>query len=536
MPLTMGNVEWPPPDCKRAAQHYAEWSAWYAGNPEALMGYYSNAPLLKNRPAQFAGGLVGMLARAWWGRPIAQGQPAVKIHVPLAADLATLSADLLFGSPPDIELPDAGDQAGTRWAKIQEYGNLFATLTEAAEVCAAMGGVYLKASVLPSVVPVPFLSVSAPEYAVPSWTLGWLTSVIFWREVHRDEDGKGSSVWRLLEQHEPGLVSYALYEGTADKLGEPRDLRSLPQTQQFLTVGADGQPSGQAGDGVSYLTGVDGLTASYVPNMRPNRDWLGSALGRSDFSGAQGMMDAVDETFSSLIRDVRLGKNRIIAPSHMLKSLGAGNGAAFDVEQEIFTSVDGMPDATAGASQLFQAQFVIRAADHLAAARAFAAEVMKNAGYDAGELDDDASGGQKTATEVANDGSRSVATRGRKINYWTPVLRWAAITLAQLDAFWFRSGIQLVDDPDIEFPDTVTVDPEKTARTVQMLDAAGAVSVETMVRIVHPDWDDVAVSEEVARIRAETTASAPPDPSTLFGAPTDPAADPELQPGVPAID
>ena len=81
-------------------------------------------------------------------------------------------------------------------------------------------------------------------------------------------------------------------------------------------------------NGDEIETGIKRLTAVYVPNMLPNRLYRGSFLGRSDFSGVEGLMDALDECYTSWIRDLRLGRGRIIVPSeyasHDAQHEGAG--------------------------------------------------------------------------------------------------------------------------------------------------------------------------------------------------------------------
>lgn len=52
-------------------------------------------------------------------------------------------------------------------------------------------------------------------------------------------------------------------------------------------------------------------------------------------------------------------------------------------------------------------------------------------------------------------------------------------------------------------------DPQSVAQTLSLLQQAQAVSTDTKVRTLHPDWDDVAVAEEVERILTETGAAVP---------------------------
>lgn len=74
--------------------------------------------------------------------------------------------------------------------------------------------------------------------------------------------------------------------------------------------------------------------------------------------------------------------------------------------------------------------------------------------------------------------------------------------LLEIDRAVFRSSV-VPQLPDVEFPDVVTPDPGETARQLNDLNTAGAISTYEKVRRLNPDWRDEQVLEEVARIKAE---------------------------------
>jgi hypothetical protein len=116
-----------------------------------------------------------------------------------------------------------------------------------------------------------------------------------------------------------------------------------------------------------------------------------------------------------------------------------------------------------------------------------------------------------TATEVQARERHSFVTRGDRITTWAPALaEYIELHLA-LERIHFGGPDEEL--PNVEFGDSVTESPEQVARTVQLLHAAEAVSVETRVRMVHPDWDDGQVDEEVARIKGDQ-----PEPVEVGGA------------------
>jgi hypothetical protein len=79
-----------------------------------------------------------------------------------------------------------------------------------------------------------------------------------------------------------------------------------------------------------------------------------------------------------------------------------------------------------------------------------------------------------------------------------------------------------VDDPGLTvvWPEGAEETPLQMAQTVQALRAAEAASDETIVRYLRPDWDDQAITQEVARIQDQraggltldaVTVTTPPD-------------------------
>jgi hypothetical protein len=95
-----------------------------------------------------------------------------------------------------------------------------------------------------------------------------------------------------------------------------------------------------------------------------------------------------------------------------------------------------------------------------------------------------------------------VRTRAKKIGFWRTALAELIMTLADVNSFVF-GGARLTTEPDVRFPKEAQLDLDSLAGTLSQLRAAQAMSVETMVRMVHPDWDSQTVNDEVARIKQE---------------------------------
>lgn len=494
MPLPDGGT-WPPANLAPVFDRLASYAAWWTGDPDDLAYIYgSGAGLaydstsrdrIANHPSQFRGGVVGRLARWFWGEPVNLNQRSAKLHVPIGGDIARTSAELLFAEPPKITVEEQGGNSETqdRLDELVDDG-MHATFLEAMEACAALGGVYLRTCWDTSVNDRPWLSAVHADAAVPEWRWGSLAAVTFWEELSND----GKEVVRHLERHEIGAILHGLYKGTPTELGKPVDLGAFPETAAFPPV---------------VPTGITALTAEYVPNMKPNRLWrslpAAAPMGRSDYAGVEPMMDALDETWSSWMRDIRLGKSRLIVPETALESLGKGQGSRFDYTREVYEGLNLLQQP--GQNAIQEVQFAIRHEEHRASVESELEQILRGAGYSAqtfglaGEV-------AITATEVAAKERASITTRGRKIGYTRPPLASALETLLMIDARVFGSGVTPVK-PDIDFGEYVGEGMNELAQTTQLLLAAEAASIETRVQLVHPDWDDDQVKAEVAKIQSE---------------------------------
>ncbi|WP_424183840.1 phage portal protein [Actinokineospora sp. G85] len=501
------SASWPPSPFDQAAAKMREWNAWYVGRAEQLAALYGSGPVVHTRPGQYRGGLVGAVSRFFWGRPVApRGQQRTRVHVPLAADIATASADLLFAEPPRVLAADTTAQA--RLDQVLNTAETHSALLEAAEVAAALGGAYLRVVWDGDVRPHAMLDAVDADAAVPEWRWKQLAAVTFWQTVATD----GPTVLRHLERHEPGRIVHTLHQGNDDDLG-----RAIPLTEHPSTAWA--APLVDA-DGV-IGTGTRRLTAAYAPNIRPSREWRSVAalrpLGRSDFDGVEPLLDVLDEVYSSWVRDIRLAKARLIVPAGYLTPNGPGQGATFDDDQEVFTELNMLTGRGDGAPPITPSQFAIRVAEHQATAQQITHDVLRAAGYSPstfGEINGRATG--VTATEVTDRRELSETTRDKKSRYWSAALGPLVGALLDVDAHVFGTPGVTGAEPVVEFGDQAQPDTGELARTAHALLTAEAASTEVRVRLVHPEWTGDQVDAEVGRIFAET-GRAVPDPATWRG-------------------
>jgi A118 family predicted phage portal protein len=504
MPLpTDPKSPWPPRDLSLVMRDIDEASAWYSDDTARLVTFYGGT----NTQSQTAG--------SWWSRFWSRrtndqaGASQSRLHVPAASDIAATSADMLFGDEPTITIPAAHEakpdpaavKTEERLEQIIAADGTIAKLLEAAEIGAALGGVYLRPVWDLDTKRVMLTAVHA-DCAVPEWRWGQLTAVTFWREL---PGGEGKKVWRHLEHHAADGITHALFEGDRDTLGHKIPLTSSPDTATLNVTVEDGAMIGTV-DLPAALQGR--LLVRYVPNVRPNRKHRGLPIGRPDTQGCEGLMEALDETFTSWMRDIRLGKRRIIVPNEFLERNGRGKGAGFDLDREIFTPLEIAP-AQHDKAGITPIDFEIRTQDHAQTMLATFEQIVRTAGYSAstfglsGEAD-------VTATEYRGKERKSLRTRSRKARYMLPAVEDVLEIMLIIDRE-FLGGQAEPMRPQIELADQGD-DPKARAETLNLLAQANAASIETRVRMAQPNLDEAAVLAEVKRIRDEQGLNVP-DPT-----------------------
>ena len=487
MALPENGIPWPPKALTNHLRDITLSAAWYAGDPAALATVYGGP-----NAASFNTSSDPTRRRFWSRRGRDRtGTPRPQLHVPLPADIAATSATLLFGTPPAIRGDGLPPEVLTKIIE-DEFHNV---LLESAEVASALGEVYLRPSWDRNVSEVAFLVSVHPDAVVPTFRYGRLVAATFWTDLEIAARGK---IIRHVEHHEmrgnTWWIEHALYEGTKDTIGIRVDLTAHPATADYPE---------------EVDTGVPFLGVQHVPNIRPSRKARHSPHGRSDFDGADGLFDALDETWTSWMRDVRLGKARLIIPETFMETEGPSKGQYFDEDREMFHPVNVPTSATEGLAQLHEVQFDIRWEEHQTTALALVERIVDNAGYSPQDFGLHIEGRAESGTALRIRRGRSIATVERKRRYWTPALRRSILALLQLQS-------KMMQDKEIaDIPDTLTVDwPEEVDLTerstaVEMLTRAAAASTQTKVEMVNPDWTDTEVTEEVARILAEQGVSVP---------------------------
>ncbi|MEA0553770.1 phage portal protein [Lysinibacillus irui] len=465
--------EWPPKEWQPIFEKYEEHAALYSGDAQVLTDYYTSKPYSPIRNGRF------------WGR-IYGDEISMKLRVPVAADLAATSAGLLFSKPITASIKEASENKAE--AVVTEdilYDMLQSTdfhsmLLEAAEYSSALGGVYIKINWDITLSPYPIPSIAQADTAIPEFKFGKLSAVTFWKNVHED----GKTIYRLLERHEPGYIFNSLYKGSETMLGERISLETFTETS--------GMPE-------EIATQIDSLLCRYIPNTKPNRLFRGANIGQSDFAGTEDLMDALDNVYSSWMRDINLAKARIIVPEEWL--MPTQSGGYFDVEREVYTSLDIDPTSMENVG-ITMNQFAIRTDEHRQTALELLDRIITHAGYSPQSFGLQIEGRAESGTALNIRERKTFATREKKIGYWKAALE--DLLYIMLEVYSIHLGGNVTSFKPVVSFTPAHIDIESLADTINTLDSASATSTYIKVKMLHPEWTEDMIQEEVARIEKKT--------------------------------
>lgn len=510
MTLPADDTAWPPATWQPLHDMVADAAVWWEGDTKKLQGHYAAGSAPAPRPSQFAGGIVGATSRLFWGKPQTPGQPQRKLHLPLAADIANLSANLMFETPPQVHLAQKGkdadgepiragnDAAQGRIDLLVNNDETAERLLVAAESSAALGGVYGRVMWDTNLQPEPWIDWVDTDSAIPEWKYGKLAAITFVEGLPTIDK---KFVHRLLSRHTPGRIEYALYEGKDDNLG-----RRIPLNEHPSTEGLAGIVDAESG----IQTGTQRMTAVYVANVRPvvgfRKDGQLKQMGRPDIpADSYGLLDMLDEVWTDLKREVRTGKARVVVPESMLNLGKPGQGAEFDMDREIYSAVADMPPENGGQGGAQFYQPTIRVEAYAQVCEMIIREILRRANVSSLTfgLDNAGGSGNVTAREIEANSRATLQTFKAKSRYWRAGIGNLTAALVDVDAHLNHTGAVLEEVPEVDITPPVQETDLDRAQTLQALDSAQAISTDQKVRYLRPDWDETRIGREIDTILKE---------------------------------
>lgn len=395
-------------------------------------------------------------------------------------ELARFSAGLLFSQPPTI-VDERNEKAVARMQQVNDFG-AFAVLGGVKVAAEGQGGVRIirDSAVAPDGTPlITWVDEDQVIWDVRHGAFVVGGTVVITKEVPSDRKDR-KDIYRLLEQHTAGMVSRKLFKGENTELGIRVPLKTF---EEFASL-KDEEP-----------TGLDRPTL-----VR----WQNVPGGESDFYGMGPLFDTMNEAESTLLDRARKATPRVFVD----KSLADETGRIEKIDGYIITGGSRLrPTLGKDPGELvktvepaFLSREHIEWIDHLSqlivSVAGYAPETWGIQGKTA-NVTRAVSGYAIKLSQL-----RTLLTRNAKQHMALQALGWAvAITTA-----WQQSETDVANFlPKIELGDGLPDDPLDGAQEVLWLRQAVAASTETLVRTLHPAWDDRQVQFEVDRIQEEKT-------------------------------
>ena len=487
------NMDWPPTNILYAKMR--EHSVWYSGDTNLISNYYS---IEHNR--SFIDTPYKTYKQTFWARQITNdGQ--IFNHVPIASDISEMSSSLLFAESALVNLVDDKKvKAQDKLDDLLDLSGFHERMLEAAESSSAIGGSFVKVAWDKELSDYPIPVIEQADKAIPYFKFGLLTSVIFWEVVREDQskDGAQKKIYRLLEHYKKGSIEYSLYEGTIAKIGKKIDLTSIEET-------ADQEESTET---------QDTLFAAYFPNMLPNRMSRSSCLGRSDYLGTEGLMDSLDETYSAWCREITLGLAKVYVPERYLQVKDGKR--TYNPDETTFIELDVDPINSSEKSLITPQQFDIRAEQFEKTTLNYLERIISSAGYSPQSFGLNIAGRAESGTALHIRERKSFITKAKKEKYYHKPM--SHIVKCMMIAYSMMLGGKDLDpneDISISFSDSITNNLSETAESINKLNTAVAISIDLKVRMLHPEWTEKEIKEEVEKIKEENMVGAADNPDNF---------------------
>jgi len=467
---------------------------WYQGDPSALQRLYL---LSEHRLYQDA---------TFWGTKHDNGDTP-RVHVDIAGDIAQTSAALLFSEPPAIAVDQEDISTHGSYKEIIDITDLHCVLEEAAEICAASGGVYIKLNGTEDSL---YLEAVPPHSVFPIYEGKVLTEVYFYTRIGTDINN---------QSEQP--TAYSVFLREHRYISE----EGLVIESDFVRASGNaivGYDSISDHPGYSYIIPhvvvqrYEHLGVVYVPNLKPNAVNPASPQGRPDYIKCYTMFDFLDETATNWRRDIRLGKSTNFISSSLLEITkstdspqetlhkyrhNTENFVAINMEQDMMFLSGGK-----GWQPMTHIQADIRSKEFIDTYLEVAKDLVRKAGYSPQTFGFETSNYVQTGVSVTKMERRTFQTKQKKQRYWASGIK---NLLEAIRLYGQAIGISIPDSPiTVDFADGASSsDIQLTSDAVRNFRQVRAMSTYAAIKLQHPSWTDAEIQEEVKLIKKELEGS-----------------------------
>lgn len=392
-------------------------ATWYGGNDLELKQLYE-----RDLKSFKIGSFTSDELNYFWAQNT-EGTNVRKIHSGIPQLISEKMVDLILANGyeynvyKDDEFETRDDDNQQRLDNILRYNNFSLLLPEAIETESWAGGVAIKLSANTKY-DYPIIEIIQPEEYEPVMEAGRIVGDIFVKYFVRNKE-----TYKLKEYYgvdeQGGFIRYSMYHRVGEEWMEA-SLKDVKETENLEDI---------------TFPGLFKKFSIYKPNKLPNSEFKGSKLGESDYSGSQGLFDAIDETLSAMVQEFRDGKIKNFWPSNLLPTDPTTNQQyippALKKDFVIYKGGIGQGEQP---QKIEQVQGEIHSDKHLETYKKLIETVLNNSGLSPQSIG--VTGLESVSASEESQELRektSIRTRERKIDIWTPTLNEVFILLLMLD-------------------------------------------------------------------------------------------------------
>ena len=137
--------------------------------------------------------------------------------------------------------------------------------------------------------------------------------------------------------------------------------------------------------------------------------------------------------------------------------------------------------------------------------------IITSAGYSPQSFGLNIAGRAESGTALTVRERKSFSTTNKKQSYWEDGLKEFIKAMCAIKQAFLGGKFTCELDVNIAFSDGISNNLSEVSNSVKTLSDAKAISTDTKVRMVHPEWTDEQVTQEVERILNDDSAGMPQD-------------------------
>lgn len=433
-------------------------------------------------------------------------------------DIITTAGEYIAGKPADIDVLSGPDQESdeelsTLLTNALEADDYDSKLVKVVELAAAGGGAALKIDIINEQLRIRVKG--QDEFFIERDAFGEVVAFNFFGLVHREHN----NFYFLVEKRQRltnadglsgGFVSYHLIKIAAEKAKE---------------IGLDGAPK----EVLSYIErsgielnnpqaiGSKDLGCVYLPNTPTNTKYPKLELGESDLEQTHDVLLAADLAFTVYVRELEKTKTRMMIDERMTRKTRDVDGRTetlFDVDEDFFLQLR-MPGVTDDKSFTQFIQGAFRDGSYRETMEYFIQKAVSKAGYNPATFNL----GNRDVKAAEIWSIQDATTRKIEKKKRLMQRRLESFLHEYLYLLLKLQSKTLPDDVVIshEFGDPTTMNVANLASTLGALKTSESISVKERVKMLHPDWTETQIDEEVALIYIESDIGEWADPTAVAG-------------------